>query len=55
MRIKRMQHAEERAATVGVKMTIPLVLCILPSLVAILLGPAAVSIAQVLFPTFGGQ
>ncbi len=50
MRIKRMQRAEERAAMVGVKMTVPLILCILPSLVAVLLGPAVVSIVQTLFP-----
>lgn len=46
MRVKRMQRAEERAATVGVKMTIPLILFILPSLVAVLLGPALVSILE---------
>jgi tight adherence protein C len=54
MRTKRMQRAEEKAAMVGVKMTIPLILCILPSLVAVLLGPAAVSIAEVFFGTDGG-
>ena len=42
MRIKRMQRAEERAAMVGVKMTLPLILCILPSLIAVVLGPAMV-------------
>jgi tight adherence protein C len=46
MRIKRMQKAEERAGMVGVKMTIPLILCILPSLMAIVLGPALVSIYE---------
>lgn len=55
MRIKRMQRAEEKAATVGVKMTIPLIICILPSLVAVLLGPAAVAIAEVLFPATKGR
>jgi tight adherence protein C len=44
MRIRRMQRAEQKAAMVGVKMTFPLVLCILPSLIAIVLGPAVVSI-----------
>lgn len=43
MRIKRMQRAEERAASVGVKMTLPLILCILPSLIAVILGPAIAS------------
>jgi tight adherence protein C len=46
MRIKRMQHAEEKAAMVSVKMTIPLVLCILPSLIAVVMGPAIVMITQ---------
>jgi tight adherence protein C len=50
MRIRRMQRAEERAAMVGVKMTIPLILFILPSLISILLGPAMVSIFEKLLP-----
>lgn len=50
MRIKRMQRAEEKAAMVSVKMTIPLVLCILPSLIAVVMGPAIVMISK----SFGG-
>jgi tight adherence protein C len=50
MRIKRMQRAEEKAAMVSVKMTIPLVLCILPSLIAVVMGPAIVMITK----SFGG-
>ncbi|HEX3694787.1 MAG TPA: type II secretion system F family protein [Polyangia bacterium] len=50
MRVKRMQRAEEKAAMVSVKMTIPLVLCILPSLIAVVMGPAVVMIKQ----AFGG-
>jgi tight adherence protein C len=46
MRVKRMHRAEEKAAMVGVKMTLPLVICILPSLIAVILGPAMVSIYQ---------
>jgi tight adherence protein C len=46
MRIKRMQQAEEKAAMVSVKMTVPLVLCILPSLIAVVMGPAIVMITQ---------
>ena len=42
MRTKRMQRAEEKAAMVSVKMTIPLILCILPSLIAVVMGPAIV-------------
>jgi tight adherence protein C len=44
MRVHRMQEAERKAAMVGVKMTFPLVLCILPSLMSIVLGPAVVAI-----------
>jgi tight adherence protein C len=50
MRVKRMQRAEEKAAMVSVKMTIPLVLCILPSLIAVVMGPAVVMIMK----SFGG-
>lgn len=50
MRIHRMHRAEERAAYVAVKMTIPLILCILPSLIAIIMGPAAVNIVRNLLP-----
>ena len=46
MRIKRMQHAEEKAAMASVKMTVPLILCILPSLVAVVMGPAVIMIIQ---------
>lgn len=49
MRISRMQNAERKAAMVAVKMTIPLVLFILPALVGVLLGPAVVSIATKMF------
>ena len=40
MRTKRMQRAEEKAAMVSVKMTVPLILCILPSLMRSCMGPA---------------
>ncbi|HVI96907.1 MAG TPA: type II secretion system F family protein [Anaeromyxobacter sp.] len=55
MRIRRMQKAEEKAAYLAVKMTLPLVACILPSLIAIVVGPAAVNIINHLLPILGGK
>jgi tight adherence protein C len=46
MRTKRMQKAEEKAAMVSTKMTVPLILCILPSLFAVVIGPAIVMVAK---------
>jgi tight adherence protein C len=44
IRIQRMQRAKERAATVAVRLTIPLILCLLPSLMVVLLGGAIVRV-----------
>jgi tight adherence protein C len=55
IRIRRMQRAEEKAAYISVKMTFPLVLCILPSVFAVLVGPAVVNIAGTLLPLFAGE
>jgi tight adherence protein C len=44
MRVKRRQRAEEKAQQVPVKITIPLIFCILPTLFIAVMGPAALSI-----------
>ncbi|MFL6064280.1 MAG: type II secretion system F family protein [Friedmanniella sp.] len=44
MRLKRRQRAEEKAMQIPVKVIFPLMLCILPVLFIVLLGPAAMDI-----------
>ncbi len=44
MRLKRRQRAEEKAMQIPVKVIFPLILCILPTLFIVLLGPAVLSI-----------
>jgi len=48
-RTKRRQQAEERAATVGVKLVFPLVLCLVPALYVVCLGPVAVKLYRTMF------
>jgi tight adherence protein C len=55
LRVRRTHRAEEKAATVAVKMMLPLILCILPSLFAVIMGPAVVRIVHTLFPAMAGR
>jgi tight adherence protein C len=48
LRLRRKQRAEERAMKIPVKMVFPLVLCIFPSLMIVLMGPAALRIFRAL-------
>jgi tight adherence protein C len=53
LRHKRMVRAEEVAARVPTKMLLPLVLCIFPSIIMVVMGPAAIQIVRTLMPMFG--
>ncbi|MGJ3238489.1 MAG: type II secretion system F family protein [Anaerolineae bacterium] len=49
MRVKRRQRAQEKAQQAPVKMMLPMVLLIFPSIWVVLMGPAAIRIAEQFF------
>jgi tight adherence protein C len=55
LRHKRQMRAEEGAAKVPTKMLLPLVLFIFPSIIMVIMGPAAIQIIRNLLPMLGGQ
>ncbi|HVL58301.1 MAG TPA: type II secretion system F family protein, partial [Burkholderiaceae bacterium] len=55
LRVKRRLRAEELAAKLPVKLLFPLVFCIFPSLLLVLLGPALLQIIRILFPLMTGR
>jgi tight adherence protein C len=55
LRTKRRLRAEELAAKIPLKLLFPLVFCIFPSLMLVLLGPAFIQVYRILLPTMAGQ
>ncbi len=54
MRLKRRLKAEEKAAQLPVKLMVPLILFIFPSLMVVIIGPGAISLMRNLLPAMGG-
>jgi tight adherence protein C len=54
MRTRRSQIAEEKAAKTAVKLIFPLVLFIFPAIFVVLVGPAAITMINELFPSMNG-
>jgi tight adherence protein C len=49
MRMRRRQRAEERAQKVPVKILFPLIFCLFPALLVIVIGPGVITICHSLF------
>ena len=54
MRTRRRQLAEEKAAKTAVKLIFPLVLFIFPAIFIVLVGPAAITMINEMFPAMSG-
>ena len=55
LRLTRRLNAEQRAATLSTKLLFPLIFCIFPALLLVLLGPAGITIQQQLGQTLEGK
>ena len=54
LRTKRRLRAEEAAAKIALKLLFPLIFCIFPSMLLVLLGPAVIHVYRILLPTMSG-
>ena len=54
LRHKRQVRAEELAAKVPTKMLFPLVVCVFPSIIMVIMGPAVIQVIRTILPMLGG-
>ncbi len=54
LRGKRSMLAEEAAAKIALKLLFPLIFCVFPTLLLVLLGPAIIQVYRVLLPSLAG-
>jgi tight adherence protein C len=55
VRLRRRQRAEETAMKAPIKMLFPLMFCILPSTILVVLGPGLVTIGTQLLPAMSAR
>lgn len=55
LRTKRRMMAEEQAAKIALKLMFPLIFCIFPTVLMVLIGPAAIQIVRTLMPAMAGS
>jgi tight adherence protein C len=54
LRTQRRLRAEEQAAKIPLKLLFPLIFCIFPSLLLVVMGPAMIRVFRVILPTLSG-
>lgn len=55
LRIRRRLRAEEKAAKIPTKLLFPMMFCVFPALLLVLLGPAFIAIYRTLLPVIAGK
>lgn len=55
VRTRRKQRAEEMAAKIPLKLLFPLIFCIFPALMLVIMGPAVIQMIRVVMPVMAGQ